>query len=488
MSKQETKDKGITVKKEENMPEWYEQVLLKSEMAEHAPIKGCMVIRPGGYAIWQAIQDYFNPVMAKYGVKNAYFPMFIPESFFEREATHAKGFKAEVAWVEPKGEDKQRYAIRPTSETIMYDTFSHWIRSWRDLPLRINQWCNICRWEVQDCKLFLRSREFLWQEGHCVYETEPECEKEAQAMLMEYKKLCEEILAIPVIAGKKTEKEKFAGAKTTYTIETLMPDGKALQCGTSHNLGQGFAKAFNISFKSKDMKDELPWQSSWGISTRLIGATVMMHSDDKGLVLPPKVAAVQVVVVPILFEDSKEKVLKAAHKIVGDLTKEGIRVHLDDRTEYSPGWKFNEWEMKGIPLRIEIGPKDLEKNDCVVKRRDIAGYGKGGILTVNLVSLRKEIPKQLDALQHALFETAKKHLDSHTVHAKNWDEFVAAIKEKKWVKVYFYEDEALELAIKEKTAGVTSRCIPLGSTVPEGAPCFYSGKQATAEVIFARNY
>ncbi len=488
MSKPEQKDKGITVKKEENMPEWYEQVLLKSEMAEHAPIKGCMVIRPGGYAIWQAIQDYFNPVMTKYGVKNAYFPMFIPESFFEKEATHAKGFKAEVAWVEARGEDKQRYAIRPTSETIMYDTFSHWIRSWRDLPLKINQWCNICRWEVQDCKLFLRSREFLWQEGHCVYETEAECEKEAKEYLAEYKKLCEELLGIPIVAGRKTEKEKFAGAKTTYTIETLMPDGKALQCGTSHNLGQGFAKAFNINFKSREMKDELPWQGSWGISTRLIGATVMMHSDDKGLVLPPKIAATQVVIVPILFEDSKEKVLKAAEKIVHDLKKEGIKVKLDDRTEYSPGWKFNEWEMKGIPLRIEIGPRDLEKNQCILKRRDIAIYGQGGISTVNLASLKKEVPKQLDEMQDALFVKAKKHLEANTATATNWDEFVQAIKNKKWVKVYFHEDEEAEAEIKEKTSGATSRCIPLDSPVPKGKKCFYSGKDATVEVIFARNY
>ncbi len=477
------KNRGITVKKEENMPEWYEQVLLKSELAEHAPIKGCFVIRPGGYAIWQAIQDYFNPVMARYMVKNVYFPMFIPESFFLREATHAKGFKAEVAWVEPKGEDKQRYAIRPTSETIMYDTFSRWIRSWRDLPLRINQWCNICRWEVQDCKLFLRSREFLWQEGHCVYETEEECEKEAQQYLMEYKKLCEEILAIPVVAGKKTEKEKFAGAKNTYTIETLMPDGKALQCGTSHNLGQGFAKAFGISFKSREMKEEVPWQSSWGISTRLIGATVMMHSDDKGLVLPPKIAQTQLVIVPILFEDSKEKVRKAAEKIAEELKKEGIRGFVDDRTEYSPGWKFNEWEMKGIPLRIEIGPKDLEKEHCIVVHRHT---GKKEPMT--LAAIKKKIPVALAAMQKELLTKAERHIKENTAHAKDWEEFIKAVKAKKWVKVYFHENEHAEAEIKEKTSGVTARCIPLDSSVPKGKRCFYSGKDATTEIIFGRNY
>lgn len=484
MAKQEQdKDKGITVKKEENMPEWYEQVILKSELAEHAPIKGCMVIRPGGYAIWQAIQDYFNPVMQKHGVKNAYFPMFIPESFFQREATHAKGFKAEVAWIEPKSEDKQRYAIRPTSETIMYDAFSKWVRSWRDLPLRINQWCNICRWEVQDCKLFLRSREFLWQEGHCVYETEKECDAEAKQFLMEYKKLAEDMLALPVIVGRKTEKEKFAGAKTTYTLETLMPDGKALQLGTSHNLGQGFAKAFGITYKGKDMKENIPWQNSWGISTRLIGATVMMHGDDKGLVLPPKVASEQVVVVPILFDDSKEKVIAAAESIVADLKKEGIRAFLDDRTEYSPGWKFNEWELKGIPVRIEIGPRDLEKKHCIVVRRDT-----GKKETVALASLKKEVPALLEMMQSDLFKKAEKHLHEHTATATNWDEFLAAIKAKKWVKVAFHEDEKLEAEIKEKTSGVTTRCIPFDSKIPKGKKCFYSGKDATEEVLFGRNY
>ena len=262
-----------------------------------------------------------------------------------------------------------------------------------------------------------------------------------------------------------------------------MPDGKALQCGTSHNLGQGFAKAFNISFKNKEMKDELPWQGSWGVSTRLIGATVMMHSDDKGLVLRPKVAAIQVVVVPILFEDSKEKVLKAAEKIVHDLEKEGIKVKLDNRTEYSPGWKFNEWEMKGVPLRIEIGPKDLDKKHCIVAHRHT---GKKEI--IQLTDIKKKIPKALENMQTELFTKAEKHLKENTAHATNWDEFIKAIKNKKWVKVYFHEDEQAEAEIKEKTSGVTSRCIPLDSPVPKGKKCFYSGKDATIEVIFARNY
>ena len=483
MTKQIEDNKGITAKKEENMPEWYEQVILKSELAEHAPIKGCMVIRPAGYAVWQSIQDYFNEVMKKYGVKNAYFPMFIPESFFQREASHAKGFKAEVAWVEPKTEDSQRYAIRPTSETIMYDAYAKWIRSWRDLPLRINQWCNICRWEVQDCKLFLRSREFLWQEGHCVYETEEECDKEAQQFLQEYKKLAEEILAIPVIIGKKTEKEKFAGAKTTYTMESIMPDGKALQMGTSHNLGQGFARAFGITYKGKDMKEMTPWQNSWGVSTRLIGALVMMHSDNKGLVLPPKVAATQVVIVPILFEDTREKVMKAARDIAIELQKVGIRANVDERDGYSPGWKFNEWEMKGIPVRIEIGPKDLEKQHCVVVRRDI---GKKEFIALDAV--KKEMPKILDAMQKDLFAKAEKHVKSSIGSATNWQEFMDAINNKKMVRVFFHESEELEAEIKEKTSGVTTRCIPFDAKDAKGKKCFYSGKPATTEVLFAKNY
>jgi prolyl-tRNA synthetase len=476
------KNKGITVKKADNMPEWYEQVVLKSELAEHAPIKGCMVIRPGGYAIWQAIQDWFNPVMRKYGVKNAYFPMFIPEHFFQKEATHAAGFQPEVAWIQAKTEDKQKYAIRPTSETIMYDAYAKWIRSWRDLPLRINQWCNICRWEVQDCKLFLRSREFLWQEGHCVYATEKECDKEARMFLKEYKKLSEELLAIPIVLGQKTEREKFAGAKTTYTIETLMPDGKALQLGTSHNLGQGFAKAFDITYRGKDEKDHHPWQNSWGVSTRMIGAVVMMHSDDQGLVLPPAVAEQQVVVVPILFDDSKKKVLKACDTVVASLKKQGVRVFVDDREGHSPGYKFNEWEMKGIPLRVEVGPRDLGKKESVVARRDT-----GKKETLKLSSLGKNVPKQLDAMQKELLSKAKKMMAKKTVRAKNWKDFTAAIKAGNWVKVYFHETKDLELEIKEKLK-VTTRCIPFGSKVPKDAKCFYSGKNATCEVLMGRAY
>ena len=370
---------GIKAKKEEDFSEWYNEVVIKGELAEHSVIKGFMVIRPRGYAIWEKIQNYFDGNIKKIGVKNAYFPLLIPESFFKKEAEHAEGFAPELAWIEQK-EDGVRYAIRPTSETIMYDSYSRWIRSWRDLPLRINQWCNVLRWEVKQTKLFLRTREFLWQEGHCVYETEKECDKESLVYLDEYKKVCEELLAIPVLEGKKTDKERFAGAIETYSLEALMPDGKALQMGTSHNLGQNFAKAFGIKFLGKDEKEYLPWQNSWGISTRLIGALVMVHSDDKGLVLPPKVAPVQIVIVPIYFKD-KKKILKKAIEIKNMLENQrfsaptylGLKSYdiiLDDRDDYTPGWKYNEWELKGVPLRIEIGPKDVAKNQVVLVRRD----------------------------------------------------------------------------------------------------------------------
>jgi prolyl-tRNA synthetase len=365
----EKENMGITVSKDKDMPEWYGQVIIKSELADYAPVKGCMIIRPYGYAIWQKIQDYFNGVIKTMGVENAYFPLFIPESFFKKEAEHAEGFAPELAWIHNVDEETQeRLALRPTSETIMYDAYSKWIRSHRDLPLRINQWCNVVRWEVSDVKLFLRSREFLWQEGHCVYETEEECDKETLQYLNHYKEMVEGLLGVPVLTGKKTEAEKFAGAKYTTTIEAFMPDGKALQMGTSHNLGQGFAKSFGISYLGKDKEKHTPWQNSWGVSTRMIGALVLQHGDDKGLVLPPSIAPLQAVIVPIIFKDKKEGVFKSCKQILGELSEYSVK--FDDRDEYSSGWKYNYWEMKGIPIRIEVGPRDVAKGQCVLVRRD----------------------------------------------------------------------------------------------------------------------
>ena len=472
---------GLTAKKEEDNARWYEEVCLKSELAEFSQVKGTMIIRPRGYFIWEKIQEYFNKnIIEKTKCENAYFPLFIPESFFKKEAEHAKGFQPEVAWIDSKlTQPGERLAIRPTSETIIYDSYSKWIRSYKDLPLRINQWCNIVRWETEATKLFLRSREFLWQEGHCVYETEKECDKETLQYIELYKKLCEELLALPVLIGKKTEKEKFAGAKYTFTIESFMPDGKALQCGTSHNLGQGFAKAFNIEFLGKDEKKHLPWQNSWGISTRLIGAVIMMHSDNKGLVLPPKIAKNQIVIIPILFDKEKENILKETQKISKQLSK--FNPILDDREDHSPGWKFSEWELKGIPLRIEIGPKDLEKESVTIVKRNTGEKSQ-----LKIKDLEKKIPKLLDEIHNELFENAKKFLESSIIEAKNWNEFANGIKNKKIIKTGFCNETSCENSIKEKT-GASSRCIPLNSKKILGK-CFSCGKPAKTEIYFARSY
>jgi prolyl-tRNA synthetase len=473
-------EKGITIKKEEDMPEWYEQVCLKSELVEFSTVKGCMVIRPNGYSVWQAIQDYFNKnIVEKYNVRNAYFPLFIPESFFHKEAEHAEGFSPEVAWIDKdvSGEG-ERLAVRPTSETIMYDSYSRWIRSYKDLPLKINQWCNVVRWETQQTKLFLRSREFLWQEGHCVYKTEEECDKETIQYINAYQKLCEDLLAMPVLVGKKTDKEKFAGAKYTLTIEAFMPDGKALQCGTSHNLGTGFAKGFGISYIGKDEKKHLPWQNSWGVSTRLIGGMVMTHSDDKGLVLPPKVAYNKIVIIPILFDKTKKEVIEKAKKIEKELKK--YNPILDDSEEYSPGYKYSEYELQGIPLRIELGPRDLENKQVVIARRD-----NGKKEFIKLQDLVKKIPEILDQMQKDMLEKSKKLLKSQITEVKNWGEFVKVIKEKKIVKTSWCGDSECEELIKDKTGGATSRCI-----IEEKASgkCSHCGKDSKVVIYFSKSY
>ena len=482
MAKVEKRDeKGITVRKEEDMPEWYSQVVLKSELADYSPVKGCLVIRPYGYAIWEHIQATFNKQLKELGIKNAYFPLFIPESFFSREAEHAKGFKPEVAWIENKDEGSERLAIRPTSETIMYYSFSRWIRSWRDLPLLINQWCNVVRWEVKDVKPFIRSREFLWQEGHCVYETKEERDKLTLRYLEEYRKLIEEELAVPLLRGEKTEHERFPGADQTYSVEAFMPDGKALQCGTSHNLSQGFAKAFNISFIGKDEKKHIPWQNSWGFSTRLIGAMVMQHGDDKGLVLPPRVAPIQVVIVPILFSDTKDKVLKKAAELKTSLGE--LRVELDDRDEYKPGWKFHEWEQRGVPLRIELGPKDIEKKAVMMVRRDT-----GEKVSVPLKDAKKKAQELLKDIQDSLLKNAWKHIKDSTVKVASWNDFEKAITQRKLILAPFCCKVECEDDIKEKLPGATTRNIPLGSKKLSKKKCIHCGKPAVYEVYFSKAY
>jgi len=474
-------DKGITVKKSEDMPEWYGQAVTKGQLADYSPVRGTMIIRPYGYAMWESIQQYFNGQIRKLGVRNAYFPLFIPESFFKKEAQHAQGFAPEVAWVENKDENSQeRLAIRPTSETIIYDAYSRWIRSHRDLPLRLNQWCNIVRWEVKDVKLFLRSREFLWQEGHCAYATEAECQKETRIFLDEYEKLCNDLLAIPVVKGSKSERETFAGAKESTTVEAFMPDGKFLQCGTSHNLGQGFARSFGISFLGEDEKSHHPWQNSWGFSTRLIGAVVMQHGDDKGLVMPPNIAPTQIVIVPILFEKTRQSTLEAAQK-AAEWLKE-FRVEIDSRDEYSAGWKFNDWEMKGVPLRIEVGPKDIENKRVVMVRRDT-----GEKITAKYNEIASKTKELLEDIQNNLFTKAKENLKKALVEVDTWPEFMKAVDNKKAIFAPFCGGVACEDEIKEKTKGANSRCRPFDQKNPK-KNCVHCGKPAHAYYYFGKCY
>jgi len=475
--KEDKKELGIKVKKEDDLSEWYSEVVLKAGMADYAPIRGFMIIKPDAYAVWERIQGYFNNILKKKGVKNAYFPLLIPDSFFKREAEHAEGFAPELAYMQGS-EEGEKLALRPTSETIMYDAYSKWIRSWRDLPLKINQWCNVIRWEVKQTKPFIRTREFLWQEGHCVFANEQEAIENMEEIIREYEKMMIELLAIPVITGKKSEAEKFPGARTTMTIEALMPDGKALQCGTSHNLGNEFAKAFKVLFRGKDEKEYYAYQTSWGFSTRLIGAIIMVHGDDKGLVLPPRIAENKAVIVPILFDDSRDKVMKKAREIVKKLEK--FNVVLDDREGYSPGWKFNEWELKGIPLRIEIGPKDLAAKKVTIVRRD-----NGKKEQVSEGKIVERVEEILEEIQRDMYAKAEKFLHSKIDEAKTLKELEKKLKERKIVKVYMKNDKKVEGELKDKTGGATSRIIE--DVVKEGK-CVVCGENVKTIGYVAKGY
>ena len=478
-------DTGITVKKNQDFSEWYVEVVLKAELADYAPVKGCMIIRPDAYAVWEKIQEVVNQKIKATGHSNVYFPMFIPEAFLKKEAEHFAGFTPEVAWITQGGDTplEERLAVRPTSETIMYAMFSKWIRSWRDLPLKINQWCNIVRWETKATKLFLRTREFLWQEGHTAHSTAEEAEAEVMYALNEYKDVIENYLAIPVVIGTKSDSEKFAGALYTTALESIMPDGKALQMGTSHNLGQHFAKVFDVKFIGEDKQDHYVWQTSWGITTRLIGAMVMIHGDDKGLVMPPKVAPTQVVIVPIPFKGLEaEAIASKTKEIFETLKTHGVSVILDDRNEYTPGWKFHQWELKGIPIRIELGPRDLKQSQVVMVRRDT-----GQKTPVNEADILSTVNKLLEEIQDNMFAKAKACLQEKTAKVQSYEEFKKVLEEKGgFIKAAWCGSSDCEAKVKQET-GATIRVRPFQVEEPT-SNCVVCAEKAKETAYFARSY
>lgn len=459
--------------------QWYTDVVKKAELIDYTSVKGCMVIKPAGYAIWELIQSQLDAKFKETGVENVYLPMFIPESLLQKEKDHVEGFAPEVAWVTHGGLQplQERLCVRPTSETLFCDFYKNEIHSYRDLPKVYNQWCSVVRWE-KETRPFLRSREFLWQEGHTAHATEEEAEARTIQMLNVYADFCEQVLAIPVIKGRKTDKEKFAGATATYTIEALMHDGKALQSGTSHNFGDGFARAFGIQYTDKNNQLQYVHQTSWGMTTRLIGAIIMVHGDDNGLVLPPRVAPTQVCIIPI--RQQAEGVLDKAYEL-RDRLKSNFRVKVDD-TDKSPGWKFAECEMRGIPVRVEIGPKDMEANKCVLVRRDTREK-----IECSLDDLETKVAELLEQIQKDMLEHARSHRDAHTYTAKNMEEFEKLFAEKSgFVKAMWCGDQACEDAIKEKLS-VTSRCMPFEQEHIADT-CVCCGKPATKMVYWGRAY
>ena len=464
----------------EDFAQWYTDIVLKAELVDYSSVKGCLVIKPAGYAIWELIQKQLDERFKETGVENVYMPMFIPESLLEKEKDHVEGFAPEVAWVTQGGLEplQERLVVRPTSETLFCDLYANIVHSYRDLPKVYNQWCSVVRWE-KTTRPFLRSREFLWQEGHTAHATAEEAQARTEQMLNLYAQFCEEVLAIPMIKGRKTDKEKFAGAEATYTIEALMHDGKALQSGTSHNFGDGFARAFNIQYTDKDNKLSYVYQTSWGMTTRLIGAVIMVHGDDNGLKLPPRVAPVQTVIIPIM--QNKPGVLDKANELAAALKAKGIRVKVDD-TDKRPGFKFSEQEMRGFPTRIEIGPKDIEAGTCIVVRRDT-----GEKITVALSDIETKLPELLDDIQNNMLETARKHRDAHTYSATTYDEFVDTINNKPgFVKAMWCGDVECENKIKEDTTA-TSRCMPFAQERISDV-CVCCGRPAKALVYWGKAY
>lgn len=486
--------KKIT-ERDEDFSQWYQDVIREGKLADHSPVRGCMVIRPNGYALWENMQDSLDQMFKDTGHENAYFPLFIPKSFLSKEAQHIEGFAKECAVVthsrlqstdngvevDPESRLEEELIVRPTSETIIWDSYRNWIQSYRDLPILINQWANVVRWEMRT-RLFLRTMEFLWQEGHTAHATKEEAIEETQQMLEVYRTFAEEYMAMPVITGVKSESERFAGAVDTYCIETLLQDNKALQAGTSHFLGQNFAKAFDVKFQSSEGEHEYVWATSWGVSTRLIGGLIMTHSDDQGLVLPPKLAPNQVVIVPIWKnEEQKTNVLEYCDEIINDLKALNIRVKLDDRENMSPGWKFNEHEATGIPLRMTVGPRDLKNNNVEMARRDT--------LDKNIMSregIAQKADNMLDTIQNTLYNTAKDRIKTNTHTVDSYDEFKEVI-ENDGGFVYAHWDGTAETEEKIKNeTKATIRCIPLEEG--EEGKCMVTGKPSKQKVLFARAY
>ncbi|MDF2596267.1 MAG: proS 2 [Clostridia bacterium] len=464
---------------DKDFAQWYTDVVKKAELVDYASVRGCMIIKPHGYAIWELIQKELDRRFKETGHVNVYMPMFIPESLLQREKDHVEGFAPEVAWVTHGGNEKltERLCVRPTSETLFCDHYAKEIQSHRDLPKLYNQWCSVVRWE-KTTRPFLRTLEFLWQEGHTAHATAEEAEEETVRMLNVYAEFCENVLAIPVIKGQKTEKEKFAGAKATYTIESLMHDGKALQSGTSHNFGDGFAKAFNIQYTDKNNQLQYVHQTSWGMTTRLIGALIMVHGDNSGLVVPPAAAPIQVMIIPVA--QHKEGVLDKAFELKEKLSKQ-IRVKVDD-SDKSPGWKFSEHEMKGVPIRLEIGPKDIEANQAVLARRDT-----GEKVIVSLDHIEEEVTKILETMQKEMLERARAHRNAHTYSAATMEVFAKTVEETPgFIKAMWCGDQACELKIKEET-GATSRCMPFEQEQIADT-CVCCGKPAKKMVYWGKAY
>ncbi len=471
-------------KQSDDYSKWYLDVVRRAELADYSPVKGCMVIRPYGYAIWELLQREIDDRLKATGHVNAYFPLFLPESLLLKEAEHVEGFAPQVAWITHGGTEKleERLAVRPTSEVIFGTMYAKWIQSWRDLPVLINQWANVVRWE-KVTRPFLRTTEFLWQEGHTAHETEQEALDETLKILALYKDVAENVLGMSVLDGLKSESEKFAGADRTYSIEALMGDGRALQAGTSHLLGQNFAKAFDITFQARDKTLQHVWTTSWGVSTRLIGGLIMTHGDDNGLILPPKVAPYQVVIVPIPKGNWQETVLPKCREIADALRAAGIRVMLDDRDAYTPGWKYAEWELRGVPLRIELGPRDLEKNQVFSSRRDIKAKA-----ALPIDGLPGAVRDLLDTIQAALQAKSRTFRDEHTTRVDTYDEFKAAMDGRPgFVVVPWAENAALEAQVKTETQA-TLRNVPFSEGKPEGKRSMLGDQPADVYAYFAKAY